>query len=76
VNDDTACAARRSVTHAAGPFQYVPRDDEYPVYSVGSNRIDEGGLIAEGLDGDFVFRVGAPIGPEVGGEEGMADAPD
>ncbi|HUT94290.1 MAG TPA: hypothetical protein VMY37_32825 [Thermoguttaceae bacterium] len=55
------------------PLQYVVRDDEYLVYSVGSNRIDEGGLIAEGLDGDYVFRVGPPLERE---EEGMADVPD
>ena len=68
--------------YSGQPFQYVVRDDEYLVYSVGSNRIDEGGLIAEGLDGDYVFRVGPPLEPEefgtdeFGTEEGMEDIPD
>jgi hypothetical protein len=46
------------------PLKYLVRDDEYLVYSVGSNRMDEGGLITEGLDGDYVFRVGPPREPE------------
>ena len=63
--------------YSGQPLQYVVRDDEYLVYSVGSNRIDEGGLIAEGLDGDFVFRVGPPMAAEEdGSEEDVADAPD
>jgi len=58
------------------PLQYVVRDDEYLVYSVGHNRIDEGGLIGEdNLQGDHVFRVGPPMEAEEGGEE-SAGAPD
>jgi len=58
------------------PLQYVVRDDEYLVYSVGSNRIDEGGLIGEdNLQGDHVFRVGPPMEAEEGGEESTG-APD
>jgi hypothetical protein len=40
------------------PLRYVVREGGYLVYSVGSNCIDEGGLIADGIDGDYVFRVG------------------
>jgi len=82
LKDNAACAARRSVTRAAGPLQYVLRDDEYLVYSVGSNRIDEGGLIAQDrVEGDHAFRVGRAFEADVGTDEypdekGMADAPD
>ena len=63
--------------YSGEPLQYVVRDDEYLVYSVGSNRIDEGGLIAEGLDGDHVFRVGPPLEPEEdGSEEELTDVPE
>jgi hypothetical protein len=59
------------------PLQYLVRDAEYLVYSVGSNRIDQGGLITEGLDGDYVFRVGPPQEPEhLGAEEDPAEAPE
>lgn len=64
------------------PLQYVVRDGEYLVYSVGNNGVDEGGLITEDrLEGDHVFRVGRAPEPDVGGEEytdeeGMADPPD
>jgi len=47
------------------PLRYVVRKDEYVIYSIGSNRIDDGGSIHEGEDeygnivgdADLLFRV-------------------
>ena len=64
MKDNAACAARRSVTRAAGPLQYVLRDDEYLVYSVGRNG-----------DGYLVYSVG-PDGTDHGGQGDESGQPD
>jgi hypothetical protein len=50
------------------PLRYIVRDDEYLVYSVGSNGVDEGGLVADGNGGDHPFRVGPPPETEGGSQ--------
>jgi hypothetical protein len=41
---------------SGGPLHWTVSDDEYRIYSVGANGIDEGGTEDVGNEGDIFFR--------------------
>ena len=41
------------------PLRYIAREDEYLIYAVGPNRIDDGGIDDGSGEPDVVFRVGS-----------------